>query len=534
MSDQFIDKEIIALENGISHLINLTELSLDLILDVRASNDSINSIAKGIKSLKNLEKLYANLNIRSGQVLDILTYIDSFNYLQNAELRIFGKNSYFKKINQKINLDDQKTQQKTKLKKNVNQKAKMNQIVQVQNLWNLLFTSKQFQRISNSLTYLQQLQFLTLIYNQKNGFGPQSAKFLGNALKSLHELLHLNLKIGNFNQINQDGAYNLSQGIKSLSGLRSLQLYLEGCNIQRQGAILIGDSLSYLTRLKTLWLLIVQDKIQSDGAVAIGRAIKNLYDLNELKIQIGEQNEIKKIGAYEIGVGMQFLTNLTHLRLIIKDNNDIESDGISSICKSISKMIYLKQGAIQIGDRLSYLISLRTLSLVILEDQIEDKGAIQIGRSFKFLSNLTNLNIKIGCNNTIQLKGACGIGEGIENLINLTKLSLAIDDFNNIESGGISKICKGISNMKDLQYLNLQFGNNQIISASIKEISLAIKHLEQLKKFQISIHISEITSNYALEIVDLIRLLDTTALNFNYEIKDYSIIHERQPKSIYN
>ncbi|KAL4512660.1 hypothetical protein ABPG72_020497 [Tetrahymena utriculariae] len=229
----------------------------------------------------------------------------------------------------------------------------------------LLFTSKQFQRISNSLTYLQQLQFLTLIFNQKNGFGPHSAKFLGNALKSLHELLHLNLKIRNFNQINQGGAYNLSQGIKSLSGLRSIQLYLEGCNIQRQGAILI-----------------VQDKIQSDGAVAIGRAIKNLYDLNELKIQIGEQNEIKKIGAYEIGVGMQFLTNLTHLRLIIKDNNDIESDGISSICKSISKMIYLKYLYLNFGN----------------QNQIQSSTIYEISQAIKQLANLKYFQIDIHIN----------------------------------------------------------------------------------------------------------------------------------------
>ncbi|KAL4512692.1 hypothetical protein ABPG72_020529 [Tetrahymena utriculariae] len=202
----------------------------------------------------------------------------------------------------------------------------------------------------------------------------------------MNYLLHLNLKIGSFNQINQDGAYNLSQGIKSLSGLRSIQLYLEGCNIQRQGAMLIGDSLSYLTRLKTLLLLIVQDKIQSDGAVAIGRAIKNLYDLNELKIQIGEQNEIKKIGAYEIGVGMQFLTNLTHLRLIIKDNNDIESDGISSICKLISKMIYLKYLYLNFGN----------------QNQIQSSTIYEISQAIKQLANLKYFQIDIHINEIIS------------------------------------------------------------------------------------------------------------------------------------
>ncbi|KAL4512689.1 hypothetical protein ABPG72_020526, partial [Tetrahymena utriculariae] len=344
MSDQFIDKEIIALGNGISHLINLTELSLDLILDVRASNDSINSIAKGIKSLKNLEKLYANLNNRSGQVLDILTYIDSFNYLQNAELRI-GKNSYFQKINQKVNLGDQKNSTENEIEEELQLKSK------------------------NEPNCLSLKSLEVICYLPQNNFGGYVTR------------QHISNN-WNFNQINQDGAYNLSQGIKSLSGLRSIQLYLEGCNIQRQGAILIGDSLSYLTRLKTLQLLIVQDKIQSDGAVAIGRAIKNLYDLNELKIQIGEQNEIKKIGAYEIGVGMQFLTNLTHLRLIIKDNNDIESDGISSICKSISKMIYLKYLYLNFGN----------------QNQIQSSIIYEISQAIKQLANLKYFQIDIHIN----------------------------------------------------------------------------------------------------------------------------------------
>ncbi|KAL4512640.1 hypothetical protein ABPG72_020477 [Tetrahymena utriculariae] len=427
MSDEFIDKEIIALGNGISHLINLTELLLDLILDVRASNDSINSIAKGIKSLINLEKLYANLNNRSGQVLDILTYIDSFNYLQNAELRI-GENSYFKKINQKINLDDQKNSTENEIEEELQLKSK----------------------------------------NEPNCL----------SLKSLD--------VRNFNQINQDGAYNLSQGIKSLSGLRSIQLYLEGCNIQRQGAILIGGSLSYLTRLKTLQLLIVQDKIQSDGAVAIGRAIKNLYDLNELKIQIGEQNEIKKIGAYEIGVGMQFLTNLTHLRLIIKDNNDIESDGISSICKSISKMIYLKNDVLKYLSRIfPQLPKLKRLQIQIAQPNRYDQiGVIEIYDNIKIVRLLVDLDLQID-RIKINKIGVEAIAQALLSLTNLQILNFRINDGLGLIEGA-KDLAFALGQLVELKQLKFSISPQNFINSEIQvEFSNSFRNLKKIESFQI-------------------------------------------------
>ncbi|KAL4482957.1 hypothetical protein ABPG74_018983 [Tetrahymena malaccensis] len=273
----------------------------------------------------------------------------------------------------------------------------------------------------------------------------------------------------------------------------------------------MSKSLINFQKLNELTLIFQENNgFQTQAAKHLGNALKNLPELEYLNLTIGKFNHINSQGAHYLAQGLVVLINLKQLKLTLRDCN------------------ILRQGAIYLGDSLSYLISLKILSLVIEEDQIESNGAISIGRSFQFLTNLTDLNVNIGKNNQIMQAGAYGLGFGMENLINLTILDLTFSHTNNIQSRGVSSICKAISKMKYLQCLILQFDDNQIESTCIQEISQAIKNLEYLQKFYLEIYVSLFTSNYNFEIIDLIRLMDTTAVNFSYENQDYEsqIIHE--------
>ncbi|KAL4482940.1 hypothetical protein ABPG74_018966 [Tetrahymena malaccensis] len=378
----------------------------------------INEIFHGIKSIKNLEKIQATIRSSDGQCINLLDYINSFKNVQNIDLTL-GDDSQFdstKQINNfypsiKNEIQDNKIQIKNQ--QNLNylsltqlsiQINKMNgqQTYQLENFLrnisfykninlfsfiindNKLFTFQQFQLMCASLSNLSYLRDLTLSFQESNQIGPQSALYLSNAFKSFPELEFLSLQITNLNNINEEGAYHLSKGIKYLTNLRQFKFQLGGCNIQKEGAIQIGECLQCLINLRILFLEIGKDKIESEGAISIGNAIKYLTHLTELKIQIGESNQIQKEGACAFANGMQYLSNLKTLNLVINDSNYIESFGVSVICEALSKMNYLQILNLDFGDNnMIQSSSIQEISNVI--------KSLNLIKSFRIIINVSKL-----------------------------------------------------------------------------------------------------------------------------------------------
>ncbi|KAL4512687.1 hypothetical protein ABPG72_020524 [Tetrahymena utriculariae] len=254
---------------------------------------------------------------------------------------------------------------------------------------------------------------------------------------------------------------------------------------------LMSDSLSNLQYLQDLTLNFYENNVFGpQSARCLANAFKNLPELEQLSLDIGSFNYINEDGSHYLAQGIKSLINLRKLTFKLRGCN------------------IQKQGAIKIGDCLQHLTSLVIFHLQIGQDKIESEGANWIGKAIKYLSNLNQLTIQIGQQNQIKKIGACALGDGMQYLTNLNSLDLAINESNNIESCGISAICKAFSKMNYLKFLNLDFGeDNQIKSSSIQEISEAIKFLDHMRLFKITINISEFTSNYVNERVNMIRLI---------------------------
>ncbi|KAL4512641.1 hypothetical protein ABPG72_020478 [Tetrahymena utriculariae] len=278
---------------------------------------------------------------------------------------------------------------------------------------------------------------------------------------------------------------------------------------------LMSDSLSNLQYLQDLTLNFYENNVFGpQSARCLANAFKNLPELEQLSLDIGNFNYINEDGSHYLAQGIKSLINLRKLTFKLRGCN------------------IQKQGAIKIGDCQQHLTSLVIFHLHIGQDKIESEGANWIGKAIKYLSNLNQLTIQIGQQNQIKKIGACALGDGMQYLTNLNSLDLAINESNNIESCGISAICKAFSKMNYLKFLNLDFGeDNQIKSSSIQEISEAIKFLDHVRLFKITINISEFTSNYVNERVNMIRLIDPLNINFKYEVFTNKILNEISSQS---
>ncbi|KAL4509561.1 hypothetical protein ABPG73_022777 [Tetrahymena malaccensis] len=276
---------------------------------------------------------------------------------------------------------------------------------------------------------------------------------------------------------------------------------------------LMCASLSNFSYLRDLTLSFQENnQIGPQSALYLANAFKSFPELELLSLQIANLNNINEEGAYHLAKGIKSLTNLRQFKFQLGGCN------------------IQKEGAIQIGECLQRLTNLRILFLEIGKDKIESEGAISIGNAIRYLIHLTELKIQIGESNQIQKEGACAFANGMQYLSNLKILNLVINDSNNIESFGVSALCEALSKMNYLQILNIDFGDNNLIqSSSIQEISYVIKSLNNIKNFRIIVHVSQFTSNFSNEIVDMIKLIDPISIIFNYEENQNKIHHEILP-----
>ncbi|KAL4512633.1 hypothetical protein ABPG72_020470 [Tetrahymena utriculariae] len=463
ISDQFIDKEIIALGNGISHLINLTELSLDLILDVRASNDSINSIAKEIKSLKNLEKLYANLNNRSGQVLDILTYIDSFNYLQNAELRI-EKNSYFKKINQKINLDDQKNSTENEIEEELQLKSKNEPYC---SSLKSLEEIKDYKILAQSLKEQSKVQIIKLYLEKSCYIGPFGLLSLSETLQNLKEIFDLAIIINGNNYIRNDGLKYLSRIFPQLPKLKRLQIQIAQPNRYDQiGVIAIYDNIKIARLLVDLDLQIDRIKINKLGVEAIAQALLSLTNLQILNFRINDGLGLIE-GAKDLAFALGQLVELKQLKFSISPQNFINSEiqvEFSNSFRNLKKIesfqiegLYFldKQSIISFTDIFNGLSQLKKLSLQIESSYINGQYAVlSLSNSLKNLENVSEFQITINDSCNIGVEGSLALAQAIKFMKKLTKLSIFIERNNKIGCKGALSIGEALEELKNYSFQN--------------------------------------------------------------------------------
>ncbi|KAL4482938.1 hypothetical protein ABPG74_018964 [Tetrahymena malaccensis] len=327
-------------------------------------------------------------------------------------------------------------------------------------------------------------------------------------------LTQLSISIKKMNGLQKNKLENFLSAISRYKNINTFSLIVQDSFLFTfQKFSLMCASLSNLSYLRDLTLSFQENnEIGSKSALCLANAFKSLPELELLSLQIANLNYIYDEGAYYLSKGIKSLINLRQFKFQLGGCN------------------IQKQGAIYIGECLQCLINLRILFLEIEKDEICSEGAISIGNAIRYLTHLTELKIQIGESNKIYKVGACAFANGMQYLSNLKTLNLVINHSNYIESFGVSVICEALRKMNCLQVLNMDFGhNNMIMSSNIQEISYVIKSLNLIKSFSIIISVSNFTSNYCNEVVDMIKLIDPISIIFNFEINQSKIHHEISP-----
>ncbi|KAL4482958.1 hypothetical protein ABPG74_018984 [Tetrahymena malaccensis] len=580
VSDIVSQDGAISIGSGLAYLKNLQQL--DLTLYVSKAQKNLNFIKKGIDQLNNLESLTFYINNDNEQVKDITNSIYQFQNIQNVDLT-FTEYFFFKYYNQNIFQDEDQVYSEKKLQEQVilQQELKENysNLTQISIKFcttqdqkredidefvkkvinckkinkiclefheNLQISSLQSKLITTSLINLHNLNELILAFKCNNGFRAHSAKQLELAFQNLTYLEFLSLEIGDFNQIDEEGANYLAQGIKFLIKLTNLKLLLDKCNIQKQGAISIGNCIQYLNNLRVLSLKISNDKIESEGAISIGRAIKQLTGLFQLSLHIGNQSQINQQGAYGIGQGLENLNNLTSLNLAIEDSNYMQSDGLSNICQAIKNMQDLQFidlsfgrenliGSAILQELLSSIQLLKNLEYFQISINLGDisqnfvteiLGFIRLldqeNINFYYTSfsniltneitdNINSIFIKCDCNEENKYKEIFSSVQSINQIPQIKSFELQVKDCNNLDlfqlgaslknlqylekiniiveysQSGILDLAEGLSKLKNLKYLSLNFPIlNDLKGFQLQQIGKSLSQLQNIESIELS------------------------------------------------
>ncbi|KAL4439611.1 hypothetical protein ABPG74_004013 [Tetrahymena malaccensis] len=373
--------------------------------------------------------------------------------------------------------------------------------------------------IGKGFSNCKNLHSLSIEIADSHNIGKDGMIFLSKNLKDCSQLVEFNMQIGGFNHIRKEGSSALKQILENLTQLQRIFL-----SIRQQFDW-------YFLRLN----LFSKNDIGEQGAIQIGQGLKNLHNLQSFSIEIG-QNFIGHEGIKGICEGLKDLQNLKELSFNIRNMNNIGPQGSQEIGKLIQKLqqleifsftIYnnqiLQEGIEGIGQGLSCCQNLLNLSMEIGNNSIGSQGAIQLGKGLNRCYNLQDLHLiifsqiiflincynkdiifqqKKNSGNEIGHEGCTGLALGFENLLRLENLYLSIGwqkkfnifdiynffhSNNKIGSQGVISLGEQISKCINLRLFRLEFYQNEITQDGILKFGSKIRHCSQLYYFQFTI-----------------------------------------------
>ena len=248
-----------------------------------------------------------------------------------------------------------------------------------------------------------------------NNIGDEGAVALADGLKSCSNLQYLALSA---NSINDEGAVALADGLKSCNNLQHLTLHTN--SISDEGAVALADGLKSCNNL--LVLNLSTNNISGEGAVALADGLKPCNNLQYLNLST---NSIGDEGAVALADGLKSCNNLKYLNL---STNNIGAEG-----------------AVALADGLKSYINLQYLGLYT--NNIGAEGAVALADGLKSCSNLQDLHLST---NNIGDEGAVALAEGLKSCTNLQYLNLST---NNIGDEGAVALADGLKPCNNLQAL---------------------------------------------------------------------------------
>ncbi|KAL4492031.1 hypothetical protein ABPG72_008452 [Tetrahymena utriculariae] len=353
---------------------------------------------------------------------------------------------------------------------------------------------------SNFIHKFQDSLICQLNFLSSHNIGKDGMTFLSKNLKGCSQLVEFNMQIGGlliiflnliylkkqlnrFNYIKKEGSSGLKQILENFTQLeriflsirqqfdqyfRRLNLYSKN-DIGEQGAIQIGQGLKKLHKLKSFSIEIGQNFISHEGVKGLCDGLKDLQHIEELSFSIRNMNNIGPQGSQEIGKLIQKLHKLETFSFTIY-NNQILQEGIQGI-----------------GQGLGCCYNLQNLSMEIGNNSIGSQGAEQLGKGLNKCHNLKDLHLIIFSGNEIGYEGCIGLAFGFQNLLKLENLYLSIGCNNKIGSAGVISLGENISKCLNLRLFRLEFYQNEITQDGILKFGSKIRYCSQLYYFQFTI-----------------------------------------------
>ena len=233
-------------------------------------------------------------------------------------------------------------------------------------------------------------------------------------------------------------------------------------------------------------------------------------------------------GCQSLGDGLSKLLHLTSLSLDLGRNHvgdgECQSlgDGLSKLLQLTSLALVLRSnnvgagGCRALGDGLSKLLHLTSLSLDLEHNNVGDGGCQSLGDGLSKLLQLTSLALLLGYNN-VGVQGCQSLGNGLSKLLQLTSMTLDLA-VSNFGDGGCQSLGDGLSKLIQLTRLSLNLAYNKAGPEGCQSLGDGLSKLIQLTSLSLKLAYNNAGPKGCQSLGDgLSKLLHLTSLSLDLE-----------------
>jgi len=223
----------------------------------------------------------------------------------------------------------------------------------------------------------------------------------------------LTLNFGGLKFLRNKGMKNLSQALKALTSLQSIDLNFERCNLGNKELVPVGLGLRRLIALRSIKLDLTGCQIDDKGIQNLDHTLKNLILLENIHVFFLDCMRLSDVGMSILGQALERLARLKMIDLDFENCRCITNQGISNLCSGLEKCDSLKSLSLNFGrndnitkdglDRIGQIVKslsfLEALSLNFARCcKISDESRIQMMQDIKNRSCLERLDLNFcGC-----------------------------------------------------------------------------------------------------------------------------------------
>ena len=325
-------------------------------------------------------------------------------------------------------------------------------------------------KISNALQHCSSLKLLQL---DDNDITTEAADGIAAVINN-NPLLQT-VTLGN-NQLETEGVIKITSVLKNINSLKVLGL--NNNFITDKAANAIADVIYSNTELEKLYLN--DNDLQSKGTKIICKSLMHIVTLKLLQL---DNNKITEEAANDISR----LIISPSLEILHLGNNKLQSNGVSTLCCSLKKILYLKEFSIrgnsiteEAGDSIAEVIASNCdlEKLWLNNNKLKSAGIIKITNAFQYCSSLKLLQLD---DNDITTEAADGIAAVINNNPLLQTVTLGN---NKLETEGVIKIASALKNINSLKVLRLN--NNCITDKAANAIADVVCSNTELEKLYLN------------------------------------------------